>query len=112
MPYSLSIALRYLRERRRRGLISRVTGIAIAGTFVGVAVLIVVLSLMNGFTGELRDRIVEFNTHVLVFARTPGAWARIDSVAARETRMVRTIVVPRGEYRDAAAAVPRARLRG
>lgn len=83
MHYSLSIALRYLRTKRRRGLISRVTGIAIAGTFVGVAVLIVVLSLMNGFTGELRDRIVEFNTHILVFARTPQAWANIDTVAAR-----------------------------
>ena len=83
MHYSLSIALKYLRTRRRRGFISRVTAIAIVGTFVGVATLIIVLSLMNGFENELRSRIVEFNTHVLVFARTPGAWAGIDSVAAR-----------------------------
>ncbi len=82
MHYSLSIALKYLRTKRRSGFISRVTAIAILGTLVGVATLIVVLSLMNGFESELRSRIVEFNTHVLVFARTPGAWTGIDSVAA------------------------------
>ena len=81
MHYSISIALKYLRTRRRRGLISRVTAIAIIGTLVGVATLIIVLSLMNGFENELRSRIVEFNTHVLVFARTPGSWATIDSAA-------------------------------
>ncbi len=82
MHYSISIALKYLRTKRRRGFISRVTAIAIAGTLVGVATLIIVLSLMNGFENELRSRIVEFNTHVLVFARTPNAWASIDSTAA------------------------------
>jgi lipoprotein-releasing system permease protein len=87
MHYSLSIALKYLRTRRRKGFISRVTAIAIVGTFVGVATLIIVLSLMNGFENELRSRIVEFNTHILVFARTPGAWARIDSVAAEILRV-------------------------
>lgn len=82
MHYSLAIALKYLRTKRRRGFISRVTAIAIVGTCVGVATLIIVLSLMNGFENELRSRIVEFNTHVLVFARTPGAWSAIDSVTA------------------------------
>ena len=81
--YSLSIALKYLRARRRKGFLSRVTAIAIVGTFVGVATLIIVLSLMNGFENELRSRIVEFNTHILVFARTPGAWAGIDTVTTR-----------------------------
>jgi lipoprotein-releasing system permease protein len=81
MHYSISIALKYLRTRRRRGFISRVTAIAIIGTLVGVATLIIVLSLMNGFENELRSRIVEFNTHILVFARTPGAWAGVDSAA-------------------------------
>jgi lipoprotein-releasing system permease protein len=81
MHYSISIALKYLRTKRRRGFISRVTAIAIIGTLVGVATLIVVLSLMNGFENELRSRIVEFNTHILVFARTPGAWAAVDSAA-------------------------------
>lgn len=56
--------------------------IAVGGTFVGVATLIIVLSLMNGFESELRSRIIGFNTHVLVFARTPGSWTGIDSIAA------------------------------
>ena len=81
MHYSLTIALRYLRTKRRSGFVSRVTMIAVGGTFVGVATLIIVLSLMNGFENELRSRIIGFNTHVLVFARTPGSWSGIDSVA-------------------------------
>lgn len=82
MHYSLAIALRYLRARRRSGFVSRVTMIAVGGTLVGVSVLIVVLSLMNGFESELRSRIVEFNTHVIVFASVPESWSAIDSVAA------------------------------
>lgn len=81
MHYSLAIALRYLRARRRSGFVSRVTMIAVGGTLVGVSVLIIVLSLMNGFESELRSRIVEFNTHVIVFASVPESWSRIDSVA-------------------------------
>ncbi len=81
MHYSLAIALRYLRTKRRSGFVSRVTMIAVGGTFVGVTTLIIVLSLMNGFENELRSRIIGFNTHVLVFARTPGSWRGIDSVA-------------------------------
>jgi len=83
MHYSFSIALRYLRSKKRSGFISRVTLIAVGGTFVGVMTLIIVLSLMNGFENELRSRIVGFNTHVLVFARTPQAWAGIDSVETK-----------------------------
>jgi lipoprotein-releasing system permease protein len=81
MHYSLAIALRYLKTKRRSGFVSRVTMIAVGGTFVGVTTLIIVLSLMNGFENELRSRIIGFNTHVLVFARTPGSWQGIDSVA-------------------------------
>ncbi|MBU8922738.1 MAG: FtsX-like permease family protein [Bacteroidales bacterium] len=83
MHYSLVIAMRYLRARKRSGFVSRVTVIAIGGTLVGVTTLIIVLSLMNGFEDELRNRIVEFNTHVLVFTRNPQAWAAIDTVSTR-----------------------------
>jgi lipoprotein-releasing system permease protein len=54
--------------------------IAVGGTMVGVSVLIIVLSLMNGFESELRSRIIEFNTHVIVFASIPDSWSRIDSI--------------------------------
>ena len=79
MHYSLSLALRYLRTKRRSGFVSRVTLIAVGGTFVGVATLIIVLSLMNGFESELRSRIIGFNTHVLLFSRTRASWEGIDS---------------------------------
>jgi len=82
MHYSIKIAMRHLRTKKRSGFVSRVTMMAVGGTFVGVATLIIVLSLMNGFEEELRDRIVEFNTHALVFARSQEAWTDIDSVAA------------------------------
>ncbi len=81
MHYSLAIAMRYLRARKRSGFVSRVTIIAIGGTLVGVTTLIIVLSLMNGFENELRNRIVEFNTHVLVFTRNPQVWTGIDTVS-------------------------------
>ena len=81
MHYSLSLALRYLRTKRRSGFVSRVTVIAVGGTFVGVATLIIVLSLMNGFESELRSRIIGFNTHVLIFSRTRASWEGIDSAA-------------------------------
>ena len=81
MHYSLSIALRYLNSRHRSGFVSRVTLIAVGGTLVGVSTLIIVLSLMNGFESELRSRIIEFNTHVLLFARSHESWTTIDSVS-------------------------------
>ncbi len=81
MHYSFTIALRYLKTKRRSGFVSRVTMIAVGGTFVGVTTLIIVLSLMNGFENELRSRIIGFNTHVLVFSRTQESWSGIDSVA-------------------------------
>ncbi len=83
LHYSLEIALRHLRTKRRSGFVSRVTLIAIGGTFVGVTTLIIVLSLMNGFEEELRSRIVGFNTHVLFFTRTPRGWNNIEYAAAR-----------------------------
>ena len=48
---------------------------------------------MNGFENELRSRIVEFNTHVLVFARTPSGWTGIDSVTAAIERIPDVVAV-------------------
>ena len=100
MHYSLWIGLRHLGTKRRSGFVSRVTLVAVGGTFVGVATLIIVLSLMNGFEKELRDRIVEFNTHALVFSRTKEAWDKIDSVAAKVEKIpevISTSLFVRGE---------------
>ena len=76
------IAWRYLRAKRKTRFISIITFISAAGVAVGVMALVVVLAVMNGFESELRSRIIEFNTHVIVFASMPGSWSGIDSITA------------------------------
>ncbi|HZQ62471.1 MAG TPA: lipoprotein-releasing ABC transporter permease subunit, partial [Casimicrobiaceae bacterium] len=66
-PYELAVGLRYTRARRgarRNSFISFIAGISMAGIALGVAALIVVLSVMNGFQGELRNRILAVASHI------------------------------------------------
>jgi lipoprotein-releasing system permease protein len=64
--YEGYLGLRYLRASPRRGFVSLIGGIAIVGLAIGVAVLIVVVSVMNGFERELRTRIVSLTAHATV----------------------------------------------
>jgi lipoprotein-releasing system permease protein len=57
-PYQIAIAMRYLRARSRNGFISFISAVSMIGIALGVAVLIVVLSVMNGFEHELQQRIL------------------------------------------------------
>lgn len=66
MSYELFIAKRYLQSKRKTGFISLITYISIGGVMVGVAALIIVLSVMNGFEQEVRTRIVGTDAHVRV----------------------------------------------
>ncbi len=66
MRFELFIADRYLRSRKRTGFISLITWISVAGVALGVAVLIIVLSVMNGFEQEVRSRIVGVNAALIV----------------------------------------------
>jgi lipoprotein-releasing system permease protein len=61
--YEWLVGTRYLRSGHRRGFLSFITGISIAGLAVGVAVLVVVMSVMNGFEKELRTRILRVTSH-------------------------------------------------
>ena len=61
--YEGFIGLRYLRASPRRGFVSLIAGIAIVGLSLGVAVLIIVLSVMNGFEEVLRTRILSLTAH-------------------------------------------------
>jgi lipoprotein-releasing system permease protein len=58
------IALRYLRSRRHTGFISLITYLSIGGVTLGVAALVIVLSVMNGFEVEVRQRIVSTDSHM------------------------------------------------
>jgi len=72
LPYEFRIGLRYTRAgrraRRRNGFISFISAISMAGIALGVAALIVVLSVMNGFTKEVRDRMLSVLSHIEVSA--------------------------------------------
>jgi len=63
MPYEWLLGTRYLRSANRRGFLSFISLTCIAGLMLGVAVLIVVLSVMNGFERELRSRILSVTSH-------------------------------------------------
>jgi lipoprotein-releasing system permease protein len=66
MRFELFIALRYLLSRRKHSFISAISLISVAGVALGVAALIIVLGVMNGFSQNLRDKILGVNAHLLV----------------------------------------------
>jgi lipoprotein-releasing system permease protein len=68
LPFELLLALRYLRPKRT--FVSVITLISIIGVMLGVAVLIIVISVMSGFDHELREKVFGFNAHLKVI--TPG----------------------------------------
>ncbi|MBV8166979.1 MAG: lipoprotein-releasing ABC transporter permease subunit [Alphaproteobacteria bacterium] len=63
------VAMRYLRARRQEGFISVVAGFSLLGIALGVATLIIVMSVMNGFRAELLGRILGLNGHISIYAR-------------------------------------------
>jgi lipoprotein-releasing system permease protein len=75
-PLPLYVGLRYVRARSTRFFVSFITWASLVGVCVGVAALIVILSVMNGFESELRDRLLSLSAPVRVTA-TPAA-ARTD----------------------------------
>ncbi|MEA2014325.1 MAG: lipoprotein-releasing ABC transporter permease subunit [Thermodesulfobacteriota bacterium] len=72
MSYEFFIGLRYLRAKREQTFISANTFISVAGIFLGVAALIIVLSVMNGFEIELRDKILGVNSHIVLMEYSGG----------------------------------------
>src|SRR5512139_4311761 len=65
LPFELLLALRYLRPKRT--FVSVITLISVLGVTLGVAVLIIVISVMSGFDRQLRDKILGFNAHLRIF---------------------------------------------
>jgi len=65
-PYEWLISARYLRARRKEGFISVIAGFSFLGIMLGVATLIIVMAVMNGFRKELLDKILGLNGHLLV----------------------------------------------
>jgi len=71
IPYELTVGWRYTRAgraTRRNGFISFISGVSMLGIALGVAALIIVLSVMNGFQKEVRDRMLGVVSHIEIFA--------------------------------------------
>jgi lipoprotein-releasing system permease protein len=65
-PFEWMLSRRYLRARRKEGFISVIAGFSFLGIMLGVATLIIVMAVMNGFRKELLDKILGLNGHLLV----------------------------------------------
>ncbi|KZE35206.1 lipoprotein-releasing system permease protein [Crenobacter luteus] len=86
LPFEAFIGLRYLRARRSNGFISFISLVSVLGIALGVAALIIVLSVMNGFQKEIRGRILGVASHLEISsydARLPD-WPAYAKLAERE----------------------------
>ena len=85
-PYELLLGWRYTRAgraTRRNGFISFISGVSMLGIALGVAALIIVLSVMNGFQKEVRDRMLGVLSHIEIFEPGGQAIPNLDNTLAR-----------------------------
>jgi lipoprotein-releasing system permease protein len=89
-PYELYIGLRYTRAKRRNHFISFISMISMLGIALGVAALIIVLSVMNGFQKEIRARILGVTPHLQVESDTGALpdWQAIEKIVATHPKVV------------------------
>ena len=76
MPFELVLDWRYTRAgraTRRNGFISFISGVSMLGIGLGVAALVIVLSVMNGFQKEVRDRMLSVVSHIEIVSADGGA---------------------------------------
>src|SRR5215467_6077982 len=85
-PFEWMLASRYLRARRKEGFISVIAGFSFTGIMLGVATLIIVMAVMNGFRNELFAKILGLNGHIIV-NKIGGSFDDYDEVAKRIAAM-------------------------
>jgi len=94
LPYEWQVGWRYTRAGRagrRNGFISFISGVSVLGIALGVAALIIVLSVMNGFQKEVRDRMLSVISHIEVFDAAGGAlpdWQATATAAKRNPQVI------------------------
>jgi lipoprotein-releasing system permease protein len=89
IPYELVLGWRYTRAgraTRRNGFISFISGVSMLGIALGVAALIIVLSVMNGFQKEVRDRMLGVVSHIEIFGPGGGVLADVNRTIAEARR--------------------------
>ncbi len=84
-PLELFVGLRYVRSRDTGYFVSFITLVSLAGVALGVAALITILSVMNGFEAELRERLLSLSAHATLSGRD-GTLADADALAGRAAR--------------------------
>ena len=89
-PFERMVAFRYLRARRQEGFVSVIAIFSLLGIALGVATLIIVMSVMNGFRTELIGRILGLNGHLAVYGET--AQLKDFDAAAAKVRQVQGVV--------------------
>ncbi len=109
LPFELLLALRYLRPKRT--FVSVITLISVLGVMLGVAVLIIVISVFSGFDKELRDKVLGFTAHLRVTESNQNLrdYAALMSVVAsnRNVRGVAPVVMGKVLVRTEPASGPR-----
>jgi lipoprotein-releasing system permease protein len=115
-PLSVYVGLRYVRARSHKFFVSFITWASVVGVCVGVAALIVILSVMNGFEGELRDRLLSLSAQVRVLAAegtdatggehfpSPADWEKVAQLARTVPGV--TAVTPYAELQALAVRDP------
>ena len=83
MPLPLGLGLRYVRARQHQYFVSFISWVSLAGICLGVAALIAILSVMNGFEGELRTRLLALAAHATLPAPADPAGLRALAERAR-----------------------------
>ncbi len=73
MNISLYVARRYLRSKQTSGFVSVIAYMAVGGVVLGVAALVIILSVTNGFSGEIKNRLVGMNAHINIRRFDGGA---------------------------------------
>lgn len=98
-PVELFIGLRYTRAKRRNGFISFISLVSIIGIILGVMALIIVLSVMNGFEKEVRDRILNMISHITVsgFDGKLNDWQKVVEQVKKHPEVVGTAPYIRAE---------------
>lgn len=89
-PFELFVGLRYTRAKRRNHFISFISGISILGIALGIIALVVVLSVMNGFHKEVRERILGMASHAMITSARGGLeeWPEAISLAENHPEVV------------------------
>lgn len=90
--FEVMVAMRYLRPRRKEGFVSVIALFSLLGIALGVATLIIVMSVMNGFRQELLSRILGLNGHLTVTAPVEG-FADFDAITKRVADIPGVVVV-------------------